>query len=509
MDQRVQPGLLIIKPRLSKFMEISNNLSIGEDTAKNKKPKVEENKIPAAEKKKSAKSPNNIDLEELIHKTEFHVPKVGDLIQGKVIAVTNSAVYVDLGPLGTGIIMGREMKDGLGIVENLAEGDEISATVVELENDEGYVELSIREAAYEKAWGELERKMEDKESVSTRILEANRGGLMVEVNGIYGFLPVSQLSHDHYPRVEDGDKNKILQLLLKLVGQEIKVKVIDVDPEEEKLIVSEKATYEEKEKAVIGEFEVGDAVSGVVSGVVDFGAFVKFAPKSKRIEDVPEKDLLEGLVHISELAWQLIEDPHEIIKTGERVDCKIIDIDGTRVSLSIRALKEDPWTKIHEKYQIGKVVPGLVTKINPFGAFVQLDKDIHGLAHVSEVLGKIKVRSLNDILEVGKKYDFKILSIEPESHRLGLTLATKEDKEPVKIDKEKKPARPARPVDLSAVADAKEEPDGKLRADGKEKTKEGKAIKKKTAKKASKDKKPAVRKGKAEKVAKAKKISKE
>lgn len=475
-------------------MEVSDNLSIKVNEIPKQVRDEKKEKKAAISSKKTVEAPKRVDLEELIHQTEFHVPKIGDLIQGNVIAVTNSAVYVDLGPLGTGIIMGREMKDGLGIVENLEEGDEISATVVELENDEGYVELSIREAAYEKAWGELERKMEDKEPVSTRILEANRGGLMVEVNGIYGFLPVSQLSHDHYPRVEDGDKNKILQLLLKLVGQEIKVKVIDVDPEEEKLIVSEKATYEEKEKAVIGEFKVGDTVSGVVSGVVDFGAFVKFAPKSKKIEEVDEKDLLEGLVHISELAWQLIEDPHEIIKTGERTECKIIDIDGTRVSLSIRALKEDPWTKIHDKYQVGKVVPGLVTKINPFGAFVQLDKDIHGLAHVSEVLGKIKVKSLNDILEVGKKYDFKILSIEPESHRLGLTLATKEEKEPGKAVG--KPASlPTGQAGTKASVGKKE----------KVEVKQDKAAEKKSAKKTSEEKKLVVKK--TEKATKTKKES--
>lgn len=441
---------------------------------KNKKSTIKEQKNIAIKEK-------NQEMEELLQKMDFVIPKVGDLISGKVIAVTNSAVYVDLGPLGTGIIMGREMKDGLGIVENLKEGDEMEATVVELENDEGYVELSIREAAYEKAWGELMRKMESRESVNTRILEANRGGLMVEVNGIYGFLPVSQLSHEHYPRVEDGDKNKILQLLLKLVGLEIKVKIIDVDPEDEKLIVSEKATYEEKEREVIGEFQVGDKVSGIVSGVVDFGAFVKFAPKSKRIEEVDDKDLLEGLVHISELAWQLIEDPHEIIKTGERVDCKIIDIDGTRVSLSIRALKEDPWTKITDKYQVGKVVPGMVTKINPFGAFVQLDRDIHGLAHVSEVLGKIKVKSLNDILEVGKKYNFTILSIEPESHRLGLTLLSKEEEEEFK-----KGSKTVKEEKKSTEANA-----------DKEKIKQDKKVKAKP-----------VKKEKSEKIVKAKKIPK-
>jgi len=386
--------------------------------------------------KQNLKDEKTIDLEEMFRKVEFNVPKAGELISGKVVATTNNAIYVDLGELGTGIIMGREMKDGLGIVENLGEGDDIEATVVELENDEGYVELSIREAAYEKAWKELERKMEKRETVNTRILEANRGGLMVEVNGIYGFLPVSQLSHEHYPRVEDGDRNKILQLLLKLVGKEIKVKIIDVDSEEEKLIVSEKATYEEKEMAVIGKFKVGDVVEGVVSGVVDFGAFVKFSPMGKKLEETPEKDLLEGLVHISELAWQLIEDPHEIVKTGERVQCKIIDIDGTRVSLSIRALKEDPWSQIHQRYTVDKIVEGEVTKINPFGAFVQLDRDIHGLAHVSEIMGKFKIKSLNDILEVGKKYNFKILSIEADSHRLGLTLLSKEEEKEYKQDLE-------------------------------------------------------------------------
>lgn len=431
--------------------------------------------------KKSKKTATGavIDMDEVLKKTEINVPKVGDLIVGKVAAVTNSAIYVDLDALGTGIIMGREMKDGLGIVENLNEGDDLEATVVELENDEGYVELSIREAAYEKAWSELDRKMNDKETVGTRILEANRGGLMVEINGIYGFLPVSQLSHEHYPRVEDGDKNKILQLLLKLVGKEIRVKVIDVDQEEEKLIVSEKATYEEKERAVIGEFQVGDTVEGVVSGVVDFGAFVKFSPKGKKLEQVEEKELLEGLVHISELAWQLIENPHEIIKTGEKVKCKIIDIDGTRVSLSIRALKEDPWAKIHERYKADMIVPGEVTKINPFGAFVQLDKDIHGLAHVSEIMGKFKVRSLNDIMEVGKKYDFKILSIEPESHRLGLTLLNKEEEEAYKKGETAKPAK----------AEKSKETEEKTEEKAEEKVKKEKAPAKK-AKKETKAKKP-------------------
>ncbi len=430
-----------------------------------------------------------LDMEQLIKKMEIPKIVVGDLIKGKVITADSGAIFVDLGVRGTGVIMGREMKDGLGIVENLKEDDEIEATVVEVENEDGYVELSIREAAYEKAWKELNRKMEEKETVNTRILEANRGGLMVEINGIYGFLPVSQLGHEHYPRVEDGDKNKILQLLLKLVNKELAVKVIDVDAEEEKLIVSEKATYEEKEKQVISQFKVGDVVSGVVSGVVNFGAFVKFTPKDAD----SEKESLEGLVHISELAWQLIEDPHEIIKTGEKVQCKIIEIDGTRVSLSIRALKSDPWQKIMEKYSIGQVVQGEVTKLNPFGAFVQLDNDIHGLAHVSEILNKTKAKSLTDILEIGKRYDFKILSIEPSSHRLGLTLSTPEEAEKqkeedakgeeAKVEEKKEEAKPAK----KAVAKPKKEKTEKVekvKAEKKTAKKPKKAVKKAPAKKA-------------------------
>lgn len=468
-------------------MKVLDHLEKKLEEIKNTKPDSKGKVLGKHKKAKLETGKGLLDMEQLLRKVEVPKLSVGDLIKGEVITSSNNAIYVDLGMRGTGIIMGREMKDGLGIVENLKRGDEIEATVVEIENDDGYVELSIREAAYEKAWSELERKMEEKETVGTRILEANRGGLMVEINGIYGFLPVSQLGHEHYPRVEDGDKNKILQLLLKLVGKELSVKIIDVDPEDEKLIVSEKATYEEKEKKVISQFQVGDVVEGVVSGVVDFGAFVKFAPKDSKVEEVSEKELLEGLVHISELAWQLIEDPHEIIKTGEKVKCKIIEIDGTRVSLSIRALLEDPWQKIHEKYNVGQIVKGEVTKLNPFGAFVQLDQDIHGLAHVSEILGKIKARSLSEIMEVGRTYDFKILSIEPDSHRLGLTLLSKEEEKELQNQrKEEKAVKNEKKVEKKD-AKTKVKVKKEVKPDKKEKKKDVKI--KKPLKKAVKPKK--------------------
>ncbi len=242
---------------------------------------------------------------------------------------------------------------------------------------------------------------------------------MVEVNGIVGFLPVSQLASEHYPRVEDGDKNKILDLLKKLIGQEIQVRILDADRESEKLIVSEKAAQSEKERELINLLKVGDIVSGEVSGVVDFGAFVKFNPPVREDGKKPAEKL-EGLVHISELAWQLIDDPREMIKTGDPVEAKIIGIEETRISLSMKALKKDPWDAVLEKYKVGDVVSGKVDKMNHFGAFVYLDKDIHGLAHVSEFQEVFPNKKIEDVFKEGETYTWSILSIEPKSHRMGL-----------------------------------------------------------------------------------------
>jgi len=299
-----------------------------------------------------------------------------------------------------------------------------------MENEDGYIELSIREASCEKAWDDLESKKDTQEKVHIKVLSANKGGLLIEVNSISGFLPVSQLSSKNYPRVEDGDKNKILNLLKKLVGQELEVRIIDADRETQKLIVSEKAAQSEKDMEVISSLNVGDTVSGEISGVVNFGAFVKFS-----IKENDSERKLEGLVHISELAWQLIEDPRTIVKVGDKVSAKIIGIDGDKISLSIRALQEDPWSEIAAKYKKGDIVSGTVNKINHFGAFVYLDKDIHGLAHISEMSEAYPGKTLGELIKTGEKYNWEILSIEPKEHRMGLVLA--KDKKKQKNTEEK------------------------------------------------------------------------
>jgi small subunit ribosomal protein S1 len=344
---------------------------------------------------------------------------VGDVIPGTVMFVASSYALIDLGPMGTGIVLGKEMRDGLGPEGKLKVGTTVTATLMNYENEDGYIELSIREASYEKSWEDIEHKMTNREVVATKVSEANKGGLMVEINGIVGFLPVSQLASEHYPRVEDGDKNKILDLLKKLIGQEIQVRILDADRESEKLIVSEKAAQSEKERELINLLKVGDVVEGEVSGVVDFGAFVKFAPPIREDGKKPSEKL-EGLVHISELAWQLIDDPREMIKTGDHVEAKIIGIEETRISLSMKALKKDPWDAVLEKYKVGDVVSGKVDKMNHFGAFVYLDKDIHGLAHVSEFQDIYPGKKIEDVFKEGETYTWNILSIEPKSHRMGL-----------------------------------------------------------------------------------------
>lgn len=379
-----------------------------------------ETKKPKKAAAKTAKKEKTSPMEELLEKNPVKIPQVGDVLEGTVINITSNSLLLDLGGLGTGIVLGKEIKDGLSIGK-LKAGDKVEATLIDLENEDGYIELSVREASYERAWEDLKAKRDNMDIISTKVLDANKGGLMVEINGITGFIPVSQLSSEHYPRVEDGDKNKILELLKKLVGKEISVRILDVDSETEKLIASERAASSEKEKEVISQLKVGDVIEGEVSGVVDFGAFVKFLPPSKAGSD-RDSDKLEGLVHISELAWQLINDPRTIVKTGDKVKAKIISIDDTRISLSMKALAKDPWSEISEKYKVGDIVKGKIDKINPFGAFVYLDKDIHGLAHVSEFQEVYPGKKMNEVLQAGETYSWKILSIEPKDHRMGLMI---------------------------------------------------------------------------------------
>ena len=422
------------------------------------------------------KSDKNSEMEDLLNsKNAPAFPKIGENVKGDVIEVGNNIIYVDLGPVGTGAIYGYGKFSGLSIFKNLQSGSSISATVVDLENEDGYVEMSLKQTSTEMIWKELEEKLEKKEVITTVVLEANKGGLIVKISGIIGFLPASQLTGEHYPRVSDGDKNKILSLLAQIVGKDVKVRIIGLDRNEGKLIVSEKITKEKEELEKISDLKLGDIIEGEISGIVDFGAFVKFNKS------------LEGLVHISELAWKLIDDPRKIFNVGQKVKCKIIGIDDSRISLSIKALESDPWDKVNEKYQVGQKVSGEVTKINPFGAFVQLDEDIHGLVHVS----KLTESDGSQDLEINKTYDFEIILIKPTEHRLGLKPyieSKKEDKKSKKDEKDKEGKKESKKDKKSEEATTKKKNMTEKKSKEKKKDEEKeKVVAKTTAKKKSAD----------------------
>ena len=368
--------------------------------------------------KTSSKNSAMADL--LAQSEKTFLPKVGELVKAVVINAGRNEVLLDLGGVITGIVRGSELEDESGEYSNLKVGDEVEATVMELENERGLLELSFRHAGHKRAWDNLQKILEEKQVISSKIIDANKGGLMVKVGGVMGFLPVSQLTPEHYPRVEGGDKTKILDILKSFTGVEFDVKVIDVDEKEEKLIVSEKAAWEDKQQDLLAKYKVGTVVKGKVTGVVDFGAFVSF------------DDNMEGLVHISELAWQRIDDPRDVVRVGDETEAQIIGVEGSKISLSIKALHKDPWAQVGEKYKIGDMVKGKVLKLNNFGAFVELDDNIHGLAHLSE-LSAHDLKDAADILEVGDVKEFKIVSLEPHKHRLGLSL-----KPSAKPKKEKK-----------------------------------------------------------------------
>jgi small subunit ribosomal protein S1 len=341
----------------------------------------------------------------IIEKTQ-NPPIAGDIIEGPVIGVEKARVYIDLQPFGTGIIFGREYINARDVIKKVNIGDKISAKVVGTDNADGYIELSLKEARQALIWSDAEEAIKDKRLLEIPVKEANKGGLIMEWQGIQGFLPASQLKSEHYPRVTDGDKDRILEELRKLVGTRLTVSIISAIPKEGKLIFSEKNIEAKDKEKMVGKYAVGDELSGDVTGVVDFGIFVKI------------EEGLEGLVHISEIDWALVEDPRAFFKVGDKVKVKVIEIKEGKVSLSIKALKPNPWTEAAKKYKKDDTVKGVVIKFNKHGALASIEEGIAGLVHVSEFGSEEKLRAN---LELGKTYSFKITLFDTKDQKMALS----------------------------------------------------------------------------------------
>ena len=340
-------------------------------------------------------------------------PSVGDLVDGKVILSSRGRVFVDLPPFGTGIIYGREYINARDIIKKINPGDTIAAKIVDFENPDGYIELSLKEARQALIWNEAEVAMQKKTVFELAIADANKGGLIINWNGIQGFLPASQLSSEHYPRVPDGDKDKIFAELKKMVGQKLEVMIITANPKEQKLIFGERGSGTSERSSLVEKYHVGDVLSGIVTGATEFGVFVKI------------EEGLEGLVHISEMDWALVENPKTRYKIGEEVKVKIIEIKDDKISLSIKALIEDPWKAAASRYEKDQKVNAVIIKYNKHGALASIEEGVAGLVHISEFASEEDLRSK---LELGKVYPFTITFFEPKDRRMTLKPVAQEER---------------------------------------------------------------------------------
>lgn len=346
----------------------------------------------------------NVTMDELLAKSSVKQLEAGDVVEGTISSVKKHEVWVDLGANGVGVVLRREIGHG----QVLEVDQSITVSVIDPEMDEGYALLSMKRAAKDRGWDELQRLFEEQEIVEVTAYDANRGGLLVELEGIRGFLPVSQLAAGHYPRVSGADKDEILQKLNALVEQPLRVRILDVSRKDNKLIFSEKEAVKDDMQARFAKLKVGDVVEGVVTGVIDFGAFVNV-------------DGIEGLIHISEISWERVEDPRKYVKVGEVVQAKIIAIDKDRLSLSLKQMSEDPWLKQVKAFKKGDVVEGKITRITPFGAFVQLSPAVEALVHVSE-MGDDDNVDPEKVFQLNEKKQFKVLDIDTEARKIALSL---------------------------------------------------------------------------------------
>lgn len=345
--------------------------------------------------------------------------KRGEIITGKIVKIAKGEVLVNVGGRAEGVVSGRETKLE-GEKPDFKEGDEVLVYVIKGENELGQIELSIRRTGTARKWFMLSKAETNDESVNVTVIEANTGGVIVDIGGgLRGFIPTSQLEHSRiyplggYSNKKDADK-ELQTKLAELIGQELEVKVIEIDREKNRVIFSEKKVTNsgelDKRAETLVRVKVGDMLEGEITGIAPFGLFVN-------------AEGLEGLVHLSEISWDKVVNPADFHNVGDKVRVQIIGIEdgGKRVAYSIKRLLEDPWDQIVKDYKVGQRVKGEITKIVDYGAFVRIGDGLNGLVHISELSDKL-VRNPEKIVEMGKTYELEIISISKEERHLGLSL---------------------------------------------------------------------------------------
>lgn len=357
---------------------------------------------------------NNQTMESLLNEQDISIdlPQVGEIRTGVVASVSPTQILVSIGAKSEGVIPGRELEQlSAPEREALEVGQEIHVYVVNPEDVNGNVVLSLKRAQEEISWENVERLVESNSVIDSQITGFNKGGLIVAVEGLRGFVPSSQISAVRRGQAT-GDTPE--QRWQKMVGQPISVRVIEVDRERRRLILSERAASTESRQSikerVIEELEEGKVYTGRVTSLANFGAFINI-------------NGADGLVHLSELSWEHIEHPREVLEVGQEVQVKVINVDREkkRIGLSVRALQEDPWKSRVAKYSVGQLVEGVITRLTKFGAFARLEGDIEGLIHISEI-SEHRIEHPKEVLKEGEVKSLRVIRIDPEQHRIGLSL---------------------------------------------------------------------------------------
>jgi len=350
----------------------------------------------------------------LLNEQELNVdlPQAGEIRSGVIASISHSQILVSIGAKSEGVISGRDL-DQLSAEERdeLKVGQEVHVYVVNPEDDNGNVVLSFKRAQEQLSWENADKLLESNSIIESKITGFNKGGLIVAVEGLRGFVPSSQVSALRRTQTT-GDTPE--QRWQKMVGQPISVRVVEVDRERRRLILSERAASTESRQSlkerVLDELEQGKVYTGRVTSLANFGAFINV-------------NGADGLVHLSELSWDHIEQPKEVLEVGQEIKVKVINVDREkkRIGLSVRALQEDPWRSRVQKYSVGQLVEGVITRLTKFGAFARLDGDIEGLIHISEI-AEHRIEHPKEVLKEGETKSLRVIRIDADQHRIGLSL---------------------------------------------------------------------------------------
>jgi small subunit ribosomal protein S1 len=357
---------------------------------------------------------NNQTMESLLQEQDLNVdlPQSGEIRPGIIASISPSQILVSIGAKSEGVVSGRELEQLTAEErDELKVGQEVHVYVINPEDANGNVVLSLKRAQEQIAWDNVERLVSSDEVVESKVMGFNKGGLIVGVEGLRGFVPSSQISAMRRSQ-STGDTPE--QRWQKMIGQPITVRVIEVDRERRRLILSERAASTESRQSikerVIEELEEGKVYTGRVTSLANFGAFINI-------------NGADGLVHLSELSWDHIDHPREVLEVGQEIKVKVINVDREkkRIGLSVRALQEDPWRSRVEKYSVGQLVEGVITRLTKFGAFARLEGDIEGLIHISEIADH-RIEHPKEVLKEGEVKSLRVIRIDPDQHRIGLSL---------------------------------------------------------------------------------------